>query len=98
MEAVSLIEDSMDKLQQYVQELFDNCDKHFPDLKRRVPKITRRNELTDTERLKNAPQGEVSEDCYNVLHGCERRDLFSFNNSLTIRLTYSWIRLPTEPK
>ncbi|KAK2547322.1 hypothetical protein P5673_032771 [Acropora cervicornis] len=48
----------MDKLQQYVQELLDNCDKHFPDLKRRVPKITRREEVTDTERLKNASQGE----------------------------------------
>lgn len=69
----------MDKLQQYVQELLDNCDKHFPDLKRRVPKITRREEVTDTERLKNASQGEVSEDCGNVLHGCGRSDLFSFN-------------------
>lgn len=89
----------MDKLQQYAQELLDNCDKHFPDLKRRVSKITRREELTDTERLKNASQGEVSEDCCTVFHGCERCDPFSlFNNSLTIRLTYSWMLLPTERK
>ena len=88
----------MDKLQQYVQELLDNCDKHFPDLKRRVPKITRREEVTDTERLKNASQGEVSEDCCNVLHGYGRSDLFSFNSSLTMRRAYSWMRLPTEPK
>ncbi|XP_015760744.1 PREDICTED: ELKS/Rab6-interacting/CAST family member 1-like [Acropora digitifera] len=67
LEAVSLIEDSMDKLQQYVQELLDNCDKHFPDLKRRVPKITRREEVTDTERLKNASQGEL----LSLLHTLE---------------------------
>ena len=36
------------------------CDKHFPDLKRRVPEITRR-VSTDTERLKNANQKEVRE-------------------------------------
>lgn len=58
LEAVSLIEDSMDKLQQYGQELVDICDKHFPDLKRRVPKIKRR-ESVNTDKLKNVSQKEL---------------------------------------
>ena len=53
----------MDKLQQYGQELVDICDKHFPDLKRRVPKIKRR-ELLNADKLKNASQKEVSCDIY----------------------------------
>lgn len=58
LEAVTLIEDSVDKLRHYGQELVEICDKHFPDLKRRVPEITRR-VSTDTERLKNANQKEL---------------------------------------
>ena len=50
----------MDKLQHYGQELVEICDKHFPDLKRRIPKIKRR-ELSNTDKLKNASQKEVSQ-------------------------------------
>jgi len=58
VEAVTLIEDSMDKLQQYGEELAETCHKHFPDLKRRVPKFTRR-ESSSVEKLKNSSQKQV---------------------------------------
>lgn len=58
MEAVTLIEDSMDKLQQYGEELAETCEKHFPDLKRRIPKFKRR-ESNSVEKLKNSSQKQV---------------------------------------
>ena len=58
VEAVTLIEDSMDKLQQYGEELAETCEKHFPDLKRRVPKFKRR-ESNSVEKLKNSSQKQV---------------------------------------
>lgn len=58
MEAVTLIEDSMDKLQQYGEELAEICEKHFPDVKRRVPKFKRR-EMNSVEKLKNSSQKQV---------------------------------------
>lgn len=58
VEAVTLIEDSMDKLQQYGEELAETCEKHFPDLKRRVPEFKRR-ESNSVEKLKNSSQKQV---------------------------------------
>jgi len=58
VEAVTLIEDSMDKLQQYGEELAETCEKHFPDVKRRVPKFKRR-ESNSVEKLKNSSQKQV---------------------------------------
>ena len=55
LEAVSLIEESMEKLQLYGKELVDICEKHFPDIKRRIPKIKRRHP-NNTEKLKSASQ------------------------------------------
>ena len=48
----------MDKLQQYGEELADTCQKHFPDLKRRLPKFKRR-ESNSVEKLKNSSQKQV---------------------------------------
>ena len=59
MEAVTLIEDSMEKLQHYGEELAENCEKHFPDLKRRIPKFKRR-ESNNVEKLKNSSQKQVT--------------------------------------
>ena len=59
-EAVSLIEDSMDKLQQYGEELTGICEKHFPDVKKRIPKLKRR-EMNSIEKLKNSSQKQVTE-------------------------------------
>ena len=58
VEAVTLIEDSMDKLQQYGEELAETCEKHFPDIKRKVPKFKRR-ESNSVEKLKNSSQKQV---------------------------------------
>lgn len=58
MEVVSLMEDSMDKLQQYGDELGEICEKHFPDIKRKIPK-TKRRQMSGPDKLKNASQKEV---------------------------------------
>lgn len=58
LEAVSLIEESMEKLQLYGKELVEICEKHFPDIKRRIPKIKRRHP-NNTEKLKSASQKEL---------------------------------------
>lgn len=48
----------MDKLQQYGEELTEICEKHFPDVKKRIPKFKRR-EINSIEKLKNASQKQV---------------------------------------
>lgn len=52
------MEDSMDKLQQYGDELGEICEKHFPDIKRKIPK-TKRRQMSGIDKLKNASQKEV---------------------------------------
>ena len=48
----------MDKLQQYGDELGEICEKHFPDIKRKIPK-TKRRQMSGLDKLKNASQKEV---------------------------------------
>lgn len=52
------MEDSMDKLQQYGDELGEICEKHFPDIKRKIPK-TKRRQMSSIDKLKNASQKEL---------------------------------------
>ena len=49
----------MEKLQLYGKELVDICEKHFPAIKRRIPKIKCQHP-NNTEKLKSASQKEVS--------------------------------------
>ena len=48
----------MDKLQQYGDELAEICEKHFPDVKRKIPKMKRRG-MSSIDKLKNASHNEV---------------------------------------
>ena len=55
-----MIEDSMDKLQQYGDELLEIASKHFPEVTRRLPKLERR-DMGKVKNLKDVSQKRVRE-------------------------------------
>lgn len=59
LDAVALLEDSMEKLQLYADDLLEVAKSHFPDLKRKLPKLTSRDYGKYESMLNKGSQNEV---------------------------------------
>ena len=80
----------MGKLQHYGEELTEICQKHFPDVVRKIPKFKRR-ETSSIEKLKNASQKQVR--LYVVIDGCHFRAFYERNVNICSKCIRSSVQI-----
>ena len=67
IDAIALIEDSMEKLQLYADDLLEIAKSHFPEVSRKLPKLLTRDYGKYENAVNKATENEVSHCCILII-------------------------------